>query len=99
VPRLGLQIDAAFDAIVRDDDGRGAATYGWQVVLHRPGIYAARQPAEEVLKLVVSAAGPFDPVWQQAIDALNARLALFDPTAPAIETGRLRRALQRARYR
>jgi hypothetical protein len=99
VPRLTHQIDAAFDALVRDDDGRGAATYGWQVVLHRPGIYAARQPAEEVLKLVVSAAGPFDPVWQQALDALNARLALFDPEAPAIDPARLRLALQRARYR
>lgn len=99
VPRLAVQIDAAFAAIVRDDDGHSAVTYGWQVVLHRPGVYAARQPAEEVLKLVVSAAGPFDPVWQQAIDALNARLALFDPTAPPIETARLRLALQRARYR
>jgi hypothetical protein len=99
VPRLARQVDAAFDGIVRDDDGHGPATYGWRVVLHRPGVYAARQPAEEVLKLVVTRAGPFDPVWQQALDALNARLGLFDPEAPAVDPARLRLALQKARYR
>lgn len=99
VPRLAHQLDAAFDAIVRDDDGHGPATYGWRVVLHRPGVYAARQPAEEVLKVVVTRAGPFDTVWQQALDALNARLVLFDPEAARIDGARLRLALQRARYR
>jgi len=99
VPRLAVQIEDAFAAIVRDDDGGGPATYGWELHLHRPGIYAARQPAEEILKLVVSRAGPFDPVWQEALTALNNRLGRFDPDAAAVDVPRLTLALQRARYR
>ncbi len=95
---MSLQLEAAFDAIVRDDDGSGAATYGWQLVLHRPGIYAAKQPAEELLKLTVTNAGPFDPVWTQALDALNDRLSRYESDADPIERDRISRALQRARY-
>jgi len=103
VPRLSAQIDAAIDAIARDDGAAAgaltAATYGWTLVLHRPGIYAAKQPAEELLRLTVTQAGPFDPVWEQAVAALNIRLRRYDPDAPPIGMERVRLALQRARYR
>ncbi len=99
VKGLRDQIDAAFDAIVRDDDKSGAATYSWALVLHRPGIYGRRQPAEELLKLSVSAAGPFDPVWQEAIRALNDRLLRADEDAELIPPARIGAALQQARYR
>ena len=98
-PALRAQIDDAFAGLVRDDDGHGAATYGWQVVLHRPGVYAARQPADEILKLLVQQAGPFDPVWQQAIDALNTRLRRYEREAEHVTMSRLKQALQQARYR
>ncbi len=99
VKGLREQIDLAFDGIVRDDDGRGAATYSWSLVLYRPGIYGRRQPAEELLKLSVSQAGPFDPVWKQATDALNARLLRADDDADPIDMARVAAALQQARYR
>ena len=99
MPRLALQIEDAFAAIVRDDDGVGPATYGWELHLHRPGIYSARQPAEEILKLVVTRAGPFDPVWHEALAALNDRLVRFDHEADPVGAPRLKVALQRARYR
>jgi hypothetical protein len=103
VPRLADQIDAAIDAIARDDGAAAhaltPATYGWALVLHRPGIYAATQPAEELLRLTVTKAGPFDPVWEQAVAALNIRLARYDADAPPITMERVRLALQRARYR
>lgn len=98
VPSLGEQIEEALDAIVRDDDVNGAATYSWQFVLHKPGVYSARQPAEELLKVAVNRAGPFDPAWQQAVLALNERLERADDVV-TFTLQRLRQALQQARYR
>ncbi len=99
VQLLALQIDEALPQIVRDDDGGGPATYGWDVRLYKPGIYAAHQPAEELLHLVVTRAGPFDAVWQQALGAVNEKLASCEPDADVVDEASLRRALQRARYR
>ena len=99
VPPMREQVQGALVRILRDDDGHGPATYGWEIVLHRPGVYAEKQPAEEVLKLVVSAAGPFDPVWRQALNALNERLRRFDDDADPIAFDVVERALQQARYR
>jgi hypothetical protein len=99
VKKLSQQIDESLLGITRDDDGSGAATYAWDVRLHRPGIYSARQPAEELLHLAVKSAGPFDPVWQQALSALNERLRRFEPGAAVVDAAALTRALQRARYR
>ena len=99
VQRLSAQIDEALPQIVRDDDGDGPATYGWDVRLYRPGIYAARQPAEELLHLVVTRAGPFDAVWQQALSAVNDKLERYERGSIAVDDAALRRALQRARYR
>ncbi|HEY1098184.1 MAG TPA: hypothetical protein VGF99_04620, partial [Myxococcota bacterium] len=99
VPSLAEQIEAALAAIARDDDGSGAATYAWELHLHRPGIYSARQPAEELLKLVVTKANAFDAVWQQAVAGLNVRLQRYEPEAEPVSMARVRQALQRARYR
>jgi hypothetical protein len=99
VKKLAQQAEEGLAAIVRDDDGAGPATYGWELRLFRPGVYSARQPAEELLHLVVKNAGPFDAVWQQALDAVNDKLARYEPGADAVEVPALKLALQRARYR
>ncbi|MDP2345845.1 MAG: peptidoglycan-binding domain-containing protein [Deltaproteobacteria bacterium] len=99
VHKLAQQVEEALPQIVRDDDGDGPATYGWDVRLYRPGIYSARQPAEELLHLVVTKAGPFDAVWQQALAAVNEKLARYEAGSAVVDDAALRRALQRARYR
>lgn len=99
VSRISEQVETQLQGIVRDDDGKGAATYGWDLRLHRPGIYTARQPAEELLHLVVTAAGPFDPVWQEAVVALNDRLRRYEPSGTPLDLAAIKLALQRARYR
>jgi hypothetical protein len=53
-----LQIEQALLGIRSDDDGRGAATYSWAIVLVRPGVYISGQPAEELLCLSVERADP-----------------------------------------
>jgi hypothetical protein len=62
-------------------------------------VYASGQPAEELLRLVVERAGPFDAAWGRAIDALNERLARHEPDAQRLGDDDVRAALQRARYR
>ena len=99
VKPLSQQLEDALLQIVRDNDGDGPATYGWDVRLFRPGVYAAKQPAEELLHLVVTRAGPFDAVWQQALAAVNDKLGRYERDAAAVDDAALRRALQRARYR
>jgi hypothetical protein len=98
-PTLSDQIIRALRGIQRDDDGRGAATYRFELLLVRPGVYAAGQPARELLRLVVERAGPFDDAWRQALDALNDRLRRYEPEARAFVDADVRAALQRARYR
>ena len=99
VPTLAVQLAAALTQIVRDDDGKGPATYRWDVRLLRPGHYSARQPAEELLHLQVTQAGPFDAVWKRGLDALNEKLQRYERDAPAVDERALSRALQQARYR
>ncbi len=98
-PALTEQIERALRAVRRDDDGRGPATYRFELALVRPGVYAAGQPAPELLRLVVERAGPFDPAWRRALDALNERLQRHEPDARALGDADVRTALQRARYR
>lgn len=98
-PSLGEQLRDGLDAIVRDDDGAGAATYAWDFTLYRPGIYGAKQPAERLFHLVVERAGPFDPLWERARVALNDKLAQLEPDTRALEAEDFERALRRARVR
>ena len=87
------------EQIARDDDRRGAPTYGWDVVLFTPGVYGARQGAPALLHLVVQQAGPFDEVWRDARAALNDQLAAREPEAAHLVDEDFQLALRRARAR
>lgn len=99
VPSLDEQIRAGLEAIARDDDGAGAATYAWDFTLYRPGVYGALQPGERLFHLVVERAGPFDPLWERARLALNDKLSALEPDTRALEADDFERALRRARVR
>jgi hypothetical protein len=99
VPALSLQILEGLAQIVRDDDGSGAATYAWDFTLYRPGIYGKKQPAERLFHLVVQKASAFDPLWEQARQALNEKLERVEPDALLLEPDDFARALRIARVR
>lgn len=99
VPPLSEQVRAALEKIARDDDGSGPVTYTWDVTFHRPGVYAAGQPAEELWHVGVHKATAFDPVWQQAADALVSRMLYAEPDAPPLTIHDFILALRRARVR
>jgi hypothetical protein len=96
-PLLILQIRAALDAIVRDEvTGPSAATYSWDLRLFRPGLPAE---GDGVLHLVVQRAGPFDPVWAKAREAINQKQRLLEPGRALLTQEDLAAALRRARVR
>ena len=99
VPPLSAQLGFALEAIARDDDGSGPVTYTWDVTFYRPGIYAAGQPAEEMWHVAVPRANAFDPVWQQAADAIASRMLYAEPDATPPTIDDFVRALRRARVR
>lgn len=99
VPPLSVQIEAGLAAIVRDDDGSGAATYAWDFTLHRPGVYGAKQPAEKLFHLVVTKASAFDLLWEQAREALNEKLMLLEPDARRLSVDDFTRTLRVARMK
>ncbi|MBM4280891.1 MAG: hypothetical protein FJ137_09045 [Deltaproteobacteria bacterium] len=96
-PLLILQIRTALDAIARDEvTGPAAATYSWDLRLYRPGLPAE---GDGVLHLVVERAGPFDPVWAKAREAINQKQRLFEPGRALLTQEDLAAALRRARVR
>jgi hypothetical protein len=96
-PLLILQIRKALDAIVRDElTGPAAATYSWDVRLFRPGLPLE---GDGVLHLVVERAGPFDPVWAKARDAINQKQRALEPGRALLTQEDLAAALRRARVR
>ncbi len=99
VPPLSDQVREALEKILRDDDGAGPVTYTWDVTFLRPGTYASGQPAEELWHVAVHKATAFDPVWQQAADAIASRMLYGEPDGepPTIDDFIL--ALRRARVR
>jgi hypothetical protein len=99
VPPLSEQVRAALEKIMRDDEGAGPVTYTWDVTFLRPGTYASGQPAEELWHVAVNKATAFDPVWQQAADAIASRMLYGEPDGepPTIDDFIL--ALRRARVR
>ena len=99
VPPLSLQVHAALEAIVRDDDGSGPVTYTWDVTFMQPGTYAAGQPAPELWHVAVKQATAFDPVWQQAADAVSSRMLYGEPDADPPTIDDFIMALRRARVR
>lgn len=99
VPSLVEQLGVGLASIERDDDGRGAATYAWDFTLYRPGVCGPRQPGERLFHLVVERAGPFDPLWEQAREALNDKLLALEPEARLLDVEDFARALRQARVR
>lgn len=99
VEALSVQIEAGLASIARDDNGSGAATYAWDFTLYRPGVYGAKQPAEKLFHLVVTKASAFDPLWEQAREALNDKLALLEPDAKRITVDDVTRTLRVARMK
>lgn len=99
VPPLSEQVRAALEKIERDDGGTGPVTYTWDVTFHRPGVYAVGQPAEELWHVGVHRATAFDPVWQQAADALASRMLYAEPDATPLTLDDFILALRRARVR
>lgn len=99
VPPLSQQVHAALEAIVRDDDGSGPVSYTWDVTFLRPGTYAAGQPAQELWHVAVKHATAFDPVWQQAADAVSSRMIYSEPDADPPTIDDFIMALRRARVR
>jgi hypothetical protein len=99
VPPLSEQVQAALDKIARDDDGSGPVTYTWDVTFLRPGVYSAGQPAEKMWHVVVHKANAFDPVWQQAADAIASRMLYAEPDATPPTLDDFVAALRRARVR
>ena len=96
---LSNQIKEALDAIVRDDDGSGAATYQWDVTFYRPGVYGAGQPATPLWHIGIEQVSAFDAVWENARDVLTRRLAQVEPDALPPTTHDFENALRRARVR
>jgi hypothetical protein len=94
-PLLILQIRRALDVIVRDALAAGAATYSWDVRFHRPGATAG----EPLLHLVVEHAGPFDPAWSRAREALERLQREHEPGRALITNEDIAAALRRARVR
>ena len=99
VPSLWFQIEVGLRALRRDDGGQGAATYAWDFTLYAPGVYANDVTAKALLHLVVTKAGAFDKVWEDARFALNTRLLERERTRGRVSEQDLLQALRRARVR
>jgi len=96
-PLLILQIRRALDTIVRDEGSSSqATTYSWDLRLHAPG---ADVSGDGVLHLVVQKAGPFDPVWQKAREAIVLRQREHEPSRAILTNEDIAAALKRARVR
>jgi hypothetical protein len=94
---LILQVRKALDTIVRDEPtGPGPQTYSWDVRLHRPG---APVDGDGILHVVVERAGPFDPVWARAREAIVQKQREFEPGRALLTQEDVASALRRARVR
>lgn len=94
-PLMILQIRRALDVIVRDAGGTGAATYSWDVSFRRPG----STNAEPLLHVLVDRAGPFDPAWTRAREALERLQREHEPGRALVTNEDIAAALRRARVR
>jgi hypothetical protein len=96
-PILILQIRKSFDAIKKDAALPGAAsTYSWDVRFYAPG---APMDGNGILHLVVDKAGPFDPVWARAREAIMQKQREHEPGRALITQEDVASALRRARVR
>jgi len=96
-PILILQVRRSLDAIKKDAPLPGqAATYSWDVRFYAPG---APMDGDGVLHLVVDKAGPFDPVWARAREAIMQKQREHEPGRALITQEDVASALRRARVR
>ena len=96
-PLLILQIRAALTTITKDaTTATQAATYSWDVRFHQPG---APSDGDGILHLVVDKAGPFDPVWAKAREAIMHKQREYEPGRALITQEDVASALRRARSR
>ncbi|MDP2341582.1 MAG: hypothetical protein Q8O67_11525 [Deltaproteobacteria bacterium] len=99
---LILQIRKALELIRRDEpettEGRGpaAATYSWDLRLYAPNTAV---DGEGILHLVVERAGPFDPVWHKAREAIIQKQREHEPSRALLTQEDLANAIRRARVR
>lgn len=97
VPTLQEQSQQMLRTIHRDDDGMGRATYGWEIYLYKPGIYASGQAAEVLLHLAVAQASAFDRAWADARAAIQRKVEQYEPDGIAPSAEDFAAALRRAR--
>lgn len=94
---LILQIRHALETISRDEvQATAASTYSWDLRLYAPG---RALDGEGVLHLVVSKAGPFDPVWARAREAIIQKQREYEPGRALLTPQDLANAIRRARVR
>ncbi len=93
---LSEQLRPALDAIVKHDAGPKASVYSWDVSLYRPGQQTSGDP---VLHVVVDKAGPFDPAWAKAVEAIARKQVELEPSRKPISLMDMQFALKRARAR
>lgn len=93
-PLLILQIRAALTTIAKDAATSGATTYSWDVRFYQPG---APMEGDGILHLVVDKAGPFDPVWAKAREAIMHKQREYEPGRALITQEDVASALRRAR--
>ncbi len=91
---LTAQVQDSLNAIERDDDGSGAATYRWSLDLKSAGA-TAESPSLGSIELTQTAAT--DPVWQDMVTEVNRLLERNEPEAPAVKLDDFRLAIRRAR--
>jgi hypothetical protein len=96
-PLLILQIRKSLDLIQKDATSSSAATtYSWDVRFFAPG---APMQGDGILHLVVDKAGPFDPVWAKAREAIAHKQKEHEPGRALITQEDVASALRRARVR
>lgn len=96
-PLLILQIRTALEAVTRDATSTSTATtYSWDLRLYAPG---AAKDGEGILHLVVKNAGPFDPVWHKAREAIVLRQREHEPGRALLTNEDIQNAIRRARVR
>ncbi len=95
---LVLQIREQLQHIVRDPEtpATTAATYSWDATFFRPG---TPLDAEPILHIVVTSAGPFDPAWGKAKDAIALKQREHEPGRALLSAEDVAAALRRARVR
>jgi hypothetical protein len=98
---IAVQVRRALDEIVRDpsNDGGGAtraATYSWVAVLYKPGTSVRGEP---LLRISVENAGPFDPAWTTARQAITEKQKEWEPSRAPVTGEDFTSALRRARVR